>query len=483
MGDVLDLRPAQAAPRAAPANLEAEQAVLGILLHDNDRLHDLDGLGPEHFHEPPHGRLFGIIRDLISRSQLADPVTVGKRFLADPAADDLGGVRFLSDLVDFAPPTPGAGQYAREIIAASTRRELIRLGAEITAQAHDEAAAPLTTIHDAEAVLGALAGGAEPASWVSAGEVTTKALKLAQERKGTVGVSTGLSDLDEAIGGFRKGQMYIVAGRPSMGKSTAALVLAKAVARKGRGVLFFSMEMPDFDLGLRMASDVACDPMSPVYMGRSTNPSYFDASKGRLDQAQWNKLDEAAEEIGRWPLAFDVRPGLTVATMLAVARRKIRAWKRAGIEPGAVFVDHLTIARADQDRKGNKVAEVGDISRGLAEMAKTLDLPVIALCQLSRDVEKRDKDKRPMLSDLRWAGEIEQDARVVMFLYRPEYYCRPPEDDSDFDAKTEHRERLDKVRNKLFWLIEKNNNGPTAQVETWCDIACSAIRDKLGVTR
>jgi replicative DNA helicase len=144
-----------------------------------------------------------------------------------------------------------------------------------------------------------------------------------------------------------------------------------------------------------------------------------------------------------------------------------------------VIVDHLTIAKADQDRKGNKVAEVGDISRGLAEMAKTLDVPVIALCQLSRDVEKREKDKRPTLADLRWSGEIEQDARVVTFLYRPEYYVRPPEENT-IEARAEYQERLQPVKNKLFWLIEKNNNGPTKQVETYCDIACSAIRNKLG---
>jgi replicative DNA helicase len=168
--------------------------------------------------------------------------------------------------------------------------------------------------------------------------------------------------------------------------------------------------------------------------------------------------------------------------MESCARRAIRDWDRKGITPGAIIVDHLTIARADQDRKGNKVAEVGDISRSLAEMAKRLDVPVVALCQLSRQVEARtNADKRPSLSDLRWSGEIEQDARLVMFLYRPEYYCRRPEDESDHEAMMEWKTKLDKVRRRLWWLVEKNNNGPTGEVETHCDIACSAIRDRRGV--
>lgn len=261
--------------------------------------------------------------------------------------------------------------------------------------------------------------------------------------------------------------------------SSAGLAVARSLASRGKGVAFFSMEMPDTPLGLRMACDEAFDRHSPVYCGRSRNPTYFAAERHELDADQWRDLEAAAGRIAGWPLMFDTRPGLTPSVMESAARKAFRDWERQGVEPGAVIVDHLTIARSETDRKGNKVAEVGDVSRALAEMAKRLNVPVVALCQLSRQVEARgNTDRRPELADLRWSGEIEQDARQVIFLYRPEYYVKPPENEADFEAMAEYRAELDKVRNKLFWLVRKNNNGPVCQVETFCDIACSAIRDR-----
>jgi replicative DNA helicase len=292
------------------------------------------------------------------------------------------------------------------------------------------------------------------------------------ERKGRIDLSTGLSDLDAMTGGFRRGEMAVIAGRPAMGKSTAGLAVAKAFAQRGQGACFFSMEMAEVALGLRMACDAAYVRNRP-----ETRAPYFLADRGQLRDDQWYAYLAASTEMADWPLMFDTRPGQTPAQMEAKARRQFRKWEAAGIEPGCIVVDHLTIAGTDNDRRGNKVAEVGDTSRGLAEMAKRLNVPVIALCQLSRDVEKRDlKDTRPRLSDLRWSGEIEQDARLVLMLWRPEYYIKAPLD-NDGDADIAYHASLDPVRNRLFWLVEKNNSGPTGQVETFCDMACSAIRD------
>ena len=466
-----------------PHNFEAEWSVLGSLIMDNAVIDDLSGLRAEHFYEGFHSRLFAEIARRRSTDSIADLVTILHVFAEDPSLKELGGRRYIADLVDKAPPGRTAVHYAAIIIDLATKRQLAKIGDETSFAARREAGSAVEQLAAAERALAELAAhNGAPVAWASAGKVASEALAAARAHNGMVGLSTGLHDLDDAIGGLRKGQLIIIAGRPAMGKSSAGLQIAKAVARKGRGVCFFSMEMPAFDLGLRMTCDIAHDPLAIRFSGaRSTiNPQYFDAARGRLDQEGWWKLEAAHEDIANWPLLFDVTAGLTVAQMVASTRRQIAVWRRQGIEPGCVVVDHLTIARPDQDRKGNKVAEVGDISRSLAEMAKQLDIPVVALCQLSRDVEKGGRDKRPTLSDLRWSGEIEQDARVVAFLYRPEYYLRPPEDQTDFQALVEHREKLDKVRHKLFWIIEKNNNGPTTQVETYCDIACSAIRDKLG---
>lgn len=467
-----------------PANLDAENAILGAILYDNSALDDLGcDLGSQHFHEPFHGRLFEALETTIRRQHLAEPILIAERFQDDPAFKALGGVRYLASMVDRAPPACNAPDYARAVYDLAVRRVLVKVGEAVAVAARDRADIPaMDQVRMAEKELAEITSHATSGSdWQSAGDVVALAVRDARERKGRIELTTGLSELDRLTGGFRRGEMAIVAARPSMGKSTALLALAKAFATKGRGVAFYSMEMPRIALGLRLACDLAFSPSAPSYNGRSTNPAYFDADRGALEPHQWQALEDSEAITAKWPVRFDCTPGQTVAQMEIKARRLFRDWQAQGVEPGAVMVDHLTIARADQDRNGNKVAEVGDISRSLAEMAKRLNVPVIAACQLSRDVEKRDtKDRRPGLSDLRWSGEIEQDARLVMFLYRPEYYVKRPENDQDMGAMMEWQDKLSKVRNKLFWLVEKNNNGPTGQVETFCNIACSAIRDRMG---
>lgn len=463
-----------------PANLEAEQAIIGAVFMDNGCLPD--DLRAGDFAEPFHQRLWAAIVETVRAGRLADPTLLAGRFTTDPAFKDFGGLAYLADLMDKAPPSSTALEYSRAIQDGALRRGLIATAAIIRDAAADPDKPAEIHVIDAERALSDLASsGPASSAWNRAATVVGDAVRQAQERKGRIELPTGLAELDAMTGGLRRGEMQIIAGRPAMGKSSAGLSLARSLASQGKGVAFFSMEMPKVALGLRMACDMAFDPEAHVYSGQSENPTYFDADRGKLQRHQWEALERAEDQMAGWPLLFDTRPGLTTSTMEASARRAIRDWNRQGIDAGAIIVDHLTIAKADNDRKGNKVAEVGDISRGLAEMAKRLDVPVVALCQLSRQVEARtNADKRPGLSDLRWSGEIEQDARLVMFLYRPEYYCRRPEDDSDMEAMDEWRAKLDKVRRKLWWLVEKNNNGPTGEVETLCDIACSAIRDRRG---
>jgi replicative DNA helicase len=464
-----------------PANREAEQALIGAVFMDNACLPDDMRSGD--FVEPFHQRLWAALVETIRAGRLAEPTLMMDRFKSDPAFNEFGGLAYLADMMDKAPPSNTAREYSRAIQDAALRRGLIETAALIRDAAADPDKPAEIHVIDAEKALADLASkGPASSAWNRASTVVGDAVRQAQVRKGQIELPTGLTELDAMTGGLRRGEMQIIAGRPAMGKSSAGLSLARSLASQGKGVAFFSMEMPKVALGLRMACDLAFDPDAHYYSGESENPTYFKADRGQLQPHQWRALEQAEDQMAGWPLLFDTRPGLTTSTMEASARRAIRDWDRQGVAPGAIIVDHLTIAKADNDRKGNKVAEVGDISRGLAEMAKRLDVPVVALCQLSRAVEARTNvDKRPGLSDLRWSGEIEQDARLVMFLYRPEYYCRRPEDDSDMEAMSEWRANLDKVRRKLWWLVEKNNNGPTGEVETLCDIACSAIRDRRGI--
>ena len=458
---------------AAPHNDEAEQAFLGCVLFDRDRAGTIEGLRPEHFWEPLHARLWKSIRDITAAGKIADPIALADKFASDPAFVELGGIRYLADLIDMAPPANQAEHFAAIISDLAMRRELIALSGETATAAADlsgETTADSIIVAVERGVAAIAKGSTSSDDWRSASDVVRGAIASALERGGRVELSTGLIDLDAVTGGFRRGEMAIIAGRPAMGKSTAGLAMAKALARAGHGVCFFSMEMAEVALGLRVACDVAYDgPMGRI--------EYFRADRGQLEPSQWHRLRDAGDDVDGWPIMFDVRPGQTTAQMEAKARRQFRKWETSGIRPGAIVVDHLTIAGVETQRSGNKVAEVGDISRGLAEMAKRLDVAVIGLCQLSRDVEKRDgKSKRPGLADLRWSGEIEQDARQVMFLYRPEYYLHKPEG-NDPDDGLKYEDDLALVKNKLHWYVEKNNNGPTGDVETFCDMGCSVIRN------
>ena len=455
------------------AAIESEHALIGAALFDPPGCAEVfERVRPDHMFDPVHAALWEHLRT----GELVDPVLLAQRMGDHAGLDELGGVGFLVELADRA-FMPTIGKHADAVLDAAIRRSIVKVAQYAVADAAI-AGRGEDLIGDVERQFGEIAKESFSGDlWRPAWEVTENAVRAARARNGRVDFPCGLESLDRLTGGFRRGEMAIVAGRPAMGKSTAALALAKGLAAGGKGVAFFSMEMPAVSLGLRMACDLNFDPYAP----RQYRVSYFDADQGRLNGDQWRDLEGASARITRWPLLFDTRPGLTTGQIEACARRAFRRWEADGIERGAIVVDHLTIAKPDIARSGNKVAEVGDISRGLAEMAKRLDVPVIALCQLSRDVEKRDtKDKRPGLADLRWSGEIEQDARLVMFLYRPEYYLKRPQDENDDEAMIEWKAKLDKVRHKLWFLVEKNNNGPTGEVETYCDIGCSAIRDKLG---
>lgn len=463
--------------------VEAEASLIGSVMYDVSACEEaIDRLRPEHFFDPVMSMLWGACRSLALKG-LVDPVSLNAMVADHKGYQQAGGMSLLADLVDKAAlwTVPA---HVDLVLDRSQRRLILGLTDAIQKDAFDLSG------QTAEDVLARLEAGAgeiardssTKEAWKPLSFVAQDAITTARERKGMPGLPIGLSEVDRITGGLRRGQLTLLAGRPGMGKSSAALSVAKAIAGQGRGVAFFSLEMTEPELGLRMACDVAFDPNEIQYSGRDTNPSYSKAEWGALDDRQWARLSEAQSVMSGWPLMFDCRPALTAAQISAAARRITRNWRKSGVEPGCIVVDHLGLIRPTKNGNGNKVQEIAEISGALREMAKALDIPVIALCQLSRDVEKRDgKDRRPNLSDLRWAGELEQDAHVVIFLYRPEYYLKAPEptgnqDDDDL-ALARHMGRLSAVQNRLHWIVAKNRQGPTAEAETYCRIECSAIRD------
>lgn len=468
-----------------PHNLEAEQALLGALLMSPEAFFSVDGLTQApHFYEGLHGRLFEAIRQHARRGIALEPALLQSRLEGDAAWQELGGLRYLGLLIDRAPSPSTAPDYAREIAEKFTRRELIRVGGEIAAIGREGG-------DDADALVGAAEkqlsevseNGPTRAEFINGGTVIREAIAHAQKRNGAMDAVSGLRDVDDLTGGFGRGEVSIIAGRPGMAKSLAGSQIAKANSMAGKGSLFFSQEMGVEPLGLRLACDVAYERGAPVYSSISAgyNPTFDAARKGRLTPEQWQRLSDAQEVVSAWPLAFDVRPNLTVSQMEAAARRKLREWERQGVEPGCVVVDHMGLIRPEHNRNGNKVAETTDVSQALARMAKNLDMPLVVLCQLSREVEKAGRASRiPNLSDLNWSGAIEQDARLVMFLYRPAYYLRPPEDPTaeTMEERIEREAQLDRVRNQLRWIVAKASNGQPGQVETFIDIGCAAIRDR-----
>ena len=452
-----------------PSNLEAEQALLGILLYDNNAYERLsDALGARHFYEPFHGRLFAVIEEHVRRGQLADPTLLMDRFKRDPAFEELGGVRYLANLVDNAPPGANGPDYARTIYDLALRRDLIRIGGDIANAANTDAEKPARDqIESAEQQLFTLAetGSATQGfvPFASALHGAVEILAEAYSRDGKLaGVSTGLTDLDAKLGGLHPSDLLILAGRPSMGKTALATNIAFHVARNhayeiepdgtkkttsGGVVAFYSLEMSAEQLATRLLAEVS---------GVSSDR----LRKGEIDQSEFARVRDAALEIEASPLFIDATGGLSIAKLTARARRLKRTH---GLD--LIVVDYLQLVTgSDLSANANRVQEVSQITMGLKALAKELSVPIIALSQLSRQVENRE-DKRPQLSDLRESGSIEQDADAVMFVYRESYYLGRAEPDVKDQAKHfEWQERMDQVRGQAEVIIGKQRHGPIGTV-------------------
>ncbi|WP_126975993.1 replicative DNA helicase [Frigidibacter oleivorans] len=452
-----------------PHSIEAEQQLLGAILTNNDVYDRIANLvRAEHFFEPVHRRIFDIAAARIQKNALASPVTL-KGFLEDDAGlKELGGPAYLARLAGAAISALAARDYAQMIYDYAVRRELIALGRDISERATriEVDSEPKDQIVEAEQRLYKLSEqGVTERGFVSFLRAVTLAVKSANaayEREGGLsGVSTGLVDLDKKLGGLHPSDLLILAGRPSMGKTSLATNIAFNIAkayRRGRrpdgsegavegGVVgFFSLEMSSEQLAARVLSEASEVPSEQI-------------RRGDMTEQEFRRFVEAAKTLENCPLYIDDTPALPISQVAARCRRLKRTH---GLD--VVFVDYLQLLRGT-GKGDNRVQEIAEISMGLKALAKELSIPVVALSQLSRQVESRE-DKRPQLSDLRESGSIEQDADVVMFVYRDEYYRereKPGED--NLEAMAKWQETMERVHGKAEVIIGKQRHGPIGTVE------------------
>ncbi len=456
--------------RQAPHNIEAEQALLGAIFINNEAFDKVSAfLLADHFFDPLHARIYETITKLIQAGKQATPVTLKTFFDADRPVGGLSVAQYLGRLAAHATTIINAYDYGRTIYDLSVRRNLIALGEDMVNLAYDSPvdAPPSAQIEDAEQRLFDLAEkGKYGSGFMAFSSALRDAIEMASsayERDGGLsGLSTGLSDLDRVLGGLQKSDLVILAGRPSMGKTALATNIAYNVARAWRAettedstpksvdggiVGFFSLEMSSEQLATRIISEQAGISSERV-------------RRGMIDEAEFRRLVEATQAMQEIPLYIDHTGGISIAQLCARARKLKR---QKGLD--FLIVDYVQLLSGSQRRASdNRVQEITEITTGLKALAKELNVPVLALSQLSRQVEQRE-DKRPLLSDLRESGSIEQDADVVMFVFREEYYVQRREPSTTkVEDHQKWQDEMDQVQGLAEIIIGKQRHGPTGTV-------------------
>jgi len=459
--------PATQDAETMPHSIEAEQQLLGAILTNNDVYDRVASvINSQHFYDPVHARIYEVAAARIAKNALASPVTLKAFLEQDEGLKELGGPAYLARLAGAAISAFAVRDYAEMIYDLAIRRELIGLGKQIADKAArvDVASEPKQQIIEAEQALYGLAEqGQAESGFQSFLRAVTDAVNVAnaayQRDGGLAGISTGLDDLDAKLGGLHKSDLLILAGRPSMGKTSLATNIAFNVAKaykrgtlpdgsegaiEGGVVGFYSLEMSAEQLAGRILAE-------------ASEISSHKIRQGDMTEAEFRRFVEAAKALEACPLYIDDTAAIPIAQLAARARRLKRTH---GLD--LLIVDYLQLVRGTSD---NRVQEIGEISMGLKAIAKELDIPVIALSPLSRQVESRD-DKRPQLSDLRESGSIEQDADVVMFVYRGEYYKeREKPGEENVEAMATWIEEMERLHGKAEVIIGKQRHGPIGTVE------------------
>jgi replicative DNA helicase len=464
-----DLTPAAPPYRTAPHNIELEQALLGAILVNNEAFYRVsDFLEPRHFFEPIHQKLYEIASSLVRVGKTATPITL-KTFL--PADLDVAGLtagQYLARLAAEATTVINASDYGRTIYDLSIRRALIGIGEEMVNLAYDAAVdeRPQEQIEQAERSLYELAEtGRYDGGFQRFAQALTTAVEMAAhayQRDGKLsGLATGLKDLDRMMGGLQKSDLLILAGRPGMGKSALATNIAYNVAKAWEGsvradghiestnggiVGFFSLEMSADQLATRIISE-------------QTEIASHRIKRGEIDPSDFDRIAQAAREMEQIPFYIDETGGLSIAQLAARARRLKR---QRGLD--LLVIDYIQLLQGSTRRaQEGRVQEVTEITTSLKALAKELNIPILALAQLSRAVENRD-DKRPQLSDLRESGSIEQDADVVMFVFREEYYLKNKEPRPGTEEYFKWQTEMEAVHGRAEVIIGKQRHGPTGTV-------------------
>lgn len=467
--------PATIAAEIGPLNIEAEQALLGALMENPDAFGPVSAfLEPEHFAEAVHQRIFVVMRDMIRAGRKPTPVTLKDHLpYATPINGEMTLGQYVAHLMGAAVSADAIG-FARAVHDLAVRRELIAIGADMRSLA-TEAPAGQTPKAQIDAAIERLsilaaAGLRRSQRQSTAGAAAERIIAdMESEVPADPPVSTGLLDLDRIIGGYRRGNLVIMAGRPGMGKSTLAGSSALKVAMAGHGVLFFSREMTKEELTTRLLTDLAWRVTEPV-----TYKAILDREK--LSEEHRFLLRDAAKRLRDVPMIVDPQQGMTIAETVVRARRVSEAMARKGVRLGLIVDDHL--GKVTVPRQDNRNLELGAVTNAAAEAAKELDACYVMLCQLNRQVEAREgHKKRPQLSDLRESGHIEEDADVVIGLYREAYYLAKQHED-DAEKEIAIQQRLNDTAHDLDAIVLKNRQGGEGMAKLWVHAACAAVRNR-----
>ena len=453
-----------------PNNIEAEQSVIGTILISNEIFDEINTIiSSKNFYDPMHQKIFGAIENLIYKGMLANPITLKNYF--ENEKDDLNVPDYLVKVTKFSTSSRQAIEYSRIIYDMFVRRELIKIseGTIDSAKLKDLNISGKNIIENSEKLLFDLAEkGSFNSSLVKFDEALKFTIEMAtnayKNEEGIVGVPTGLTDIDDRLGGLHKSDLIIIAGRPSMGKTALATNIAFNAASKlqesGKKstVAFFSLEMSSEQLSTRILAE-------------QSRIKSNDIRRGKISDEQFDKFIETSKNISELPLYIDETPAISIA---AVSNRARRIKRLFGLE--MIVVDYIQLMRGPTNNANNRVQEISEITQGLKAIAKELSVPVLALSQLSRAVEQRD-DHKPLLSDLRESGSIEQDADVVMFVYRAAYYLERKEPQAATVEHAEWQAKMSEIAHLAQIIIAKQRHGPTGNVDLEFEAMFTKFRD------
>ena len=455
-----------------PKNIEAEQTILGSLLVNNEIFDEIsDKIDDNYFYDPIHKKIYKTISNLISKGLLANPVTIKNFFNSNEELLEIGGVDYLLKLTNVSTTKNQIKYYSELLSDLYIRRQLINISEETLEESKNKnlEISGTNILENTERKLFEIAERGEfQRSFITFKDALKETIDMAtaayKNDQGIVGVPSGLSDLDDRLGGLHKQDLIIIAGRPSMGKTALATNIAFHAAQNinkqdyKSSVAFFSLEMSSEQLSTRILAE-------------QSRIKSNDIRRGKINQEDFEKFIEASKNLENLPLHIDDTPAITIS---ALSNRARRLKRKQGLD--LIVIDYIQLMKSSGYRNEGRVLEIAEITQGLKALAKELDVPVLALSQLSRQVEHRE-DKKPQLADLRESGSIEQDADVVMFVFREQYYLEKQEPKLGTAEHVEWQEKMNQVHNQAEIIIGKQRHGPTGLIKLEFESAFTKFKD------